>query len=50
MIETDLMDVFDKLPKMVIGQGTYKVNSDFGSHKDLLRYMNSERKEKGGVS
>ena len=50
IVEEVLKNLFNKLPKMVIGQGTYEVQYGFGSHKDLLRYMNSQRKAQGGVS
>lgn len=50
IVEEVLRNLFDKLPVMVIGSGSYKVNYGFGSHKDLLRYMNSQRKQQGGVS
>jgi len=50
IIEEVLRDLFAKLPVMTISATDYTVNYGFGSHKDLLRYMNSQRKEQGGVS
>ena len=50
IVEEVFRVLFNKLPLMIIGSGTYKVNYGFGSHKDLLRYMNSQRKAQGGVS
>jgi len=49
IVEERLRDLFLSLPKISVGQKDYAVNFDFGSHKDLLRFMNSERKLKGGV-
>lgn len=50
IVEEVLRILFDQLPEMTIGSGTYKVNYSFGSHKDLLVYMNSQTKAQGGVS
>lgn len=50
IVEERLKELFATLPKITVGSTSYAVNFDFGSHKDLLRFMNSERKLKGGVS
>ena len=50
IVEERLRELFATLPAITVGQSSYAVSFDFGSHKDLLRFMNSERKFKGGVS
>ena len=50
IVEERLKELFATLPKITVGQSSYPVNFDFGSHKDLLRFMNSQRKFQGGVS
>ena len=50
IVEERLKELFATLPEITVGQNSYAVSFDFGSHKDLLRFMNSERKFKGGVS
>ena len=49
IVEERLKELFATLPDITVGQSSYPVSFDFGSHKDLLRFMNSERKFKGGV-
>jgi len=50
IVEERLKELFNTLPDITVGQNSYPVSFDFGSHKDLLRYMNSEQKFQGGVS
>ena len=50
IVEERLKELFATLPNINVGSKSYAVNFDFGSHKDLLRYMNSQRKFQGGVS
>ena len=50
IVEERLKELFATLPPITVGQNSYPVSFDFGSHKDLLRFMNSERKFQGGVS
>jgi len=49
IVEERLGELFATLPKIVVESSSYNVSYGFGSHKDLLRFMNSERKFKGGV-
>lgn len=49
IVEERLKELFATLPEITVGQSSYPVTFDFGSHKDLLRFMNSERKRQGGV-
>ena len=49
IVEDRLKELFATLPDITVGQNSYPVSFDDGSHKDLLRFMNSERKFKGGV-
>ena len=49
IVEERLKELFATLPDSVYQGSSYPVSFDFGSHKDLLRFMNSERKFKGGV-
>ena len=50
IVEERLKELFATLPKITVGQSSFAVSFDFGSHKDLLRFMNSQRKFQGGVS
>ncbi len=50
IVEERLKELFNTLPDITVGQNSYPVSFDFGSHKDLLRFMNSQRKFQGGVS
>ena len=50
IVEDRLRELFATLPAITVGQSSYPVTFDFGSHRDLLRFMNSERKFQGGVS
>ena len=50
IVEERLRELFATLPNITVDQSSYPVSFDFGSHKDLLRYMNSQRKFQGGVS
>ena len=49
IVEERLKELFATLPDITVGQNSYPVSFDFGSHKDLLRFMNSKRKFEGGV-
>lgn len=50
IIEERLQEMFSKLPTINVDNENFAVSFDFGSHKDLLRFMNSEQKFQGGVS
>lgn len=43
--EARLKEIFDTLPVITIGTSTYTPIYDFGSQKDLYRFLNSKRKE-----
>ena len=50
LVEEDLGLIFDTLPAIVGDDSEdYKPAYDFGTHKDLIRYLNSKRKEGGHV-
>ncbi len=49
IVEERLQELFATLPTITVAGKAHQPLYDFGSHKDLLRYMNSERKEKGAV-
>lgn len=50
IVEERLKEMFSKLPTISVDNKNYPVSFDFGSHKDLLRFFNSEQKFQGGVS
>ena len=50
IVEDRLKELFATLPDITVGQNSYPVSFDFGSHRDLLRFMNSQRKAQQAVS
>lgn len=49
IVEEKLANLFDTLPSMSIGSGSYKPNFDFGSHDELLAYLNDKSKQTGNT-
>ena len=49
IVEERLKELFEALPQINVSGKSYNISYGFGSHKDLLRFMNSERKFRGGV-
>lgn len=49
IVEETLKDLFATLPTIEVDGSTYPINFDFGNHPDLLRYLDSKRKEGGKI-
>jgi hypothetical protein len=47
--EERFIALFDTLPVMTISESEYKPQYDFGTHEDLLRYLDQKAKEGGKV-
>jgi hypothetical protein len=47
--EDRFIPLFDTLPSITVDNSDYKPNYDFGSHEDLLRYLNQKAKEGGKI-
>lgn len=47
IVEERLEELFDTLPLITVGGSDYKTAFDFGSHKDLLKFLAMKKKEGG---
>lgn len=49
LVEKRLKELFNTLPEIEVNGKNYKPQFDFGSHKDLLKFLNQKAKEGGTV-
>ena len=49
LVEERLKELFATLPIITVDNSDYKPQFDFGTHEDLLRYLNHKAKEGGKV-
>lgn len=49
IVEQRLGELFDTIPVVTVSGADYKPIYDFGSHKDLLRFLAAKRKEGGNI-
>ena len=47
IVEQRFIPLFDTLPVQTVDGSDYRPNYDFGSHEDLLLYLNHKSKEGG---